>query len=250
MDLSYQLYSSRADADLAGVLKHLAETGYKQVEGFGGVMGDPAGLRAMMDALGLTMPSAHFAIDDLEAKPDEMLSLAETLGVQTIYAPFLAPEDRPTDGAGWTAFAERLAKVGERVRAAGRNFGWHNHDFEFFALEDGTVPMEVILKTASDVEWEADIAWVVRGGADPFAWIDRHAARISSVHLKDIAPDGECLDEDGWADVGEGTMPWAELLAAVRTKTPTRTYVMEHDKPSDPRRFAERAFKNVQMMGS
>ena len=37
MDLSYQLYSSRADADLAGVLKHLAETGYKQVEGFGGV---------------------------------------------------------------------------------------------------------------------------------------------------------------------------------------------------------------------
>jgi sugar phosphate isomerase/epimerase len=250
MNLSYQLYSSREDSDLAGVLKHLADTGYTQVEGFGGVMGDPAGLRAMMDPLGLTMPSAHFAIDDLEAKPDEMLALAKTLGVQSMYAPFLHPNDRPTDVAGWTAFAERLAAAGKVVTAAGYNFGWHNHDFEFVTLEDGSTPMELILKIAVDLEWEADLAWVVRGGADPFEWIDRYAGRITSVHLKDIAPEGECMDEDGWADVGEGVMPWADLLHAVRTKTPARTFVMEHDKPADPRRFAERAFANVQKMSA
>lgn len=250
MDLSYQLYSSRTESDLAGVLKHLADTGYAQVEGFGGVMGDPAGLRAMMDDNGLTMPSAHMAFDDLEAKPDEMLAVAGALGVQSIYAPHLQEENRPTDAAGWTAFAERLAAVGEVIRAAGLNVGWHNHDFEFVPLEDGSVPMEIMLKTAGDIEWEADIAWIVRGGADPFEWIDQYASRISSIHLKDIAPEGKCVDEDGWADVGEGTMPWAELLNAVRTKTPARTFVMEHDKPSDPRRFAERAFSNVQKMGA
>ena len=67
MDLSYQLYSSRTESDLAGVLKHLADTGYTQVEGFGGVMGDPAGLRAMMDDNGLTMPSGCSV--DLRAPP-------------------------------------------------------------------------------------------------------------------------------------------------------------------------------------
>lgn len=250
MDLSYQLYSSREDSDLAGVLKHLVETGYTQVEGFGGVMGDPVGLRAMMDGFGLTMPSAHFAIDDLENKPEEMLALAETLGVKSMYAPYLMPDQRPTDRAGWTAFAERLAAAGKVVTAAGYHFGWHNHDFEFVTLEDGSTPMEIILETATDIEWEADIAWIVRGGADPFAWIEKYASRITSVHLKDIAPEGENADEDGWADVGEGVMPWTELLAAVRAKSAARTYVMEHDKPADPRRFAERAFANVRKMSA
>lgn len=250
MDLSYQLYSSREDSDLAGVLKHLADTGYTQVEGFGGVMGDPSGLRTMMDDLGLSMPSAHFAIDDLETKLDEMLALAKTLGIQSLYAPYLMPDQRPTDRAGWTAFAERLAAAGKHVTAAGLNFGWHNHDFEFVALEDGSTPMDVILETASEVEWEADIAWIVRGGADPFAWIEKYGSRITSVHLKDIASEGENADEDGWADVGEGVMPWTELLAAVRTQTAARTYVMEHDKPADPRRFAERAYTNVRKMSA
>ena len=45
------------------------------------------------------------------------------------------------------------------------------------------------------------MAWIVRGGADPFEWIKRYADRIASVHIKDIAPAGECEDEDGWADV-------------------------------------------------
>ena len=250
MDLSYQLYSSREDSNLAGVLKHLADTGYTQVEGFGGVMGDAPGLRSMMDDLGLSMPSAHFAIDDLETKADEMLSLAKTLGIQTIYAPYLMPDQRPTDRAGWVAFAQRLAAVGKSVTAAGHNFGWHNHDFEFFALEDGSTPMDIILETASEIEWEADIAWIVRGGSDPFAWIEKYGSRITSVHLKDIAPEGENEDEDGWSDVGEGVMPWAELLAAVRAQTATKTYVMEHDKPSDPRRFAERAYTNVRKMSA
>ena len=83
------------------MLKHLAETGYTQVEGFGGVMGDPAGLRAMMDRAGPDHAvSAHFAIDDLEAKPDEMLALAEDAwACRSMYAPFPAPE-RPPHGWG------------------------------------------------------------------------------------------------------------------------------------------------------
>ncbi len=40
--LSFQLYSARAHTSLAATLKILAEAGYKEVEGYGGVYEDPA----------------------------------------------------------------------------------------------------------------------------------------------------------------------------------------------------------------
>lgn len=100
--------------------------------------------------------------------------------------------------------------------------------------------MEEILNGGSGLAWEADIAWIVRGGGDPFEWIAQHGNRISSVHVKDIALEGHCVDEDGWEDVGHGTMDWKGLMAALRA-TPATLYVMEHDKPNDHERFARRS---------
>ena len=88
-----------------------------------------------------------------------------------------------------------------------------------------------------------DVAWIVRGGADPIAWIDEYASRIVAAHVKDIAPAGVAEDEDGWADVGHGTMDWAGILKALRDKTPARVFVMEHDNPSDFARFARRSIE-------
>ena len=59
------------------------------------------------------------------------------------------------------------------------------------------------------IGWEMDVAWVIRGGADPLKWIDEYGQRITAVHVKDIAPAGENANEDGWADVGHGTVDWA-----------------------------------------
>ena len=99
-------------------------------------------------------------------------------------------------------------------RPRGLRFAWHNHDFEFQPLEDGSLPIEHVL--GDRLLWEADLAWVVRGGADPRRWIERYRGRIPLVHVKDIAPAGENADEDGWADVGAGVVPWARALAALR----------------------------------
>jgi sugar phosphate isomerase/epimerase len=59
-----------------------------------------------------------------------------------------------------------------------------------------------------------------------------------SAHIKDIAPEGQNADEDGWADVGTGTMDWAAIHAALQNAGCER-YILEHDKPSDHVRFAE-----------
>ena len=46
MNWSFQLYSARNFQPWDKVLKTLAQNGYKEVEGFGGVYSDPTGLRA------------------------------------------------------------------------------------------------------------------------------------------------------------------------------------------------------------
>ena len=73
-----------------------------------------------------------------------------------------------------------------------------------------------IFEGGPELEWEMDVAWVIRGGADPLAWIEKYKDRITAAHVKDIAPAGENTDEDGWADVGHGTVDWKAIMAALR----------------------------------
>lgn len=242
MNWSFQLYSARNFQPWQGVVETLARLGYKEVEGFGGVYADPAGFRRLLDANGLSMPTGHFPIDMLENDFDGARRIADALGVRLMVCPHLVADQRPTDAKGWRAFGRRLAAVGEKAKKAGYGFAWHNHDFEFKALADGSVPQTHIFDAAPDLGWEIDVAWVVRGGADPLKWIADHAARIVSVHVKDIAPAGEALDEDGWSDVGHGTIDWPGAMAALR-KTPAGHFIMEHDKPSDYERFARRSIE-------
>lgn len=247
--VSFQLYSARNFQPFTEVFRVLSEAGYKEVEGYSALYAslDDAAIRqvkADLDRNGLSMPTAHFGIDMLEAEPGRVLEICRTLGIEAVYCPYLLPEERPTDAAGWHALGERLQKAGEPIRAAGLTFGWHNHDFEFFTLPDGTAPQDHIFAGGPDLAWEADIAWIVRGGADPFAWIRKYGSRITAVHVKDIAPKGENADEDGWADVGHGTVPWADLSKAL-AGTPARHFIVEHDNPKDITRLATRSIATI-----
>ena len=48
------------------------------------------------------------------------------------------------------------------------------------------------------------------------------------------------MDEDGWADVGDGVIDWRATFDAL-AKTNCRHFVAEHDNPSDGARFARRS---------
>jgi sugar phosphate isomerase/epimerase len=238
--LSYQLYSSRNHGPVDVTLAMLARAGYSEVEGYGGVYGDPPALRRALDAAGLVMPSGHFSVDDMEGKPKQVLATARSLGMNTLVMPYLAAEARPRSARGWKAFGKRLNAIAASYRAEGFGVAWHNHDFEFETLPDGSVPQQVIFENAPQLDWEIDVAWVARGGANPLAWIRSHGAIITIAHVKDIAPKGQNAAEDGWADVGHGTLNWPAIMAAL-SRTRCMHYVMEHDKPADDQRFAKRS---------
>ncbi|MBC2837378.1 sugar phosphate isomerase/epimerase family protein [Paragemmobacter straminiformis] len=239
---SFQLYTSRNFPPLRGTLEMLAATGFTGVEGYGGVYGNRAQLAELAEGLaatGLVMRTGHFGLQQLEEEPDFVLEVARTVGMERAYCPYIMPEDRPRDMDGWHALGARLQKAGAPLRAAGLGFGWHNHDFEFIP-QAGRAPIEALFAGGPDLEWEIDVAWVVRGGEDALAWIERFGGRITSAHVKDVARAGENADEDGWADLGDGIVPWAKALPALRALG-VKHFVIEHDNPSDQSRFARRS---------
>ncbi len=245
LQISYQLYCSRNFPPLADTLRMLARAGYKSVEGYGGLFDDLAGLRAGLDENGLQMTSCHFGLDMIEEDLPGTLDIIRTLGIKKVFAPFLTPDQRPVDAAGWADFGKRLVKAGRPLQDAGIAFGWHNHAFEFDATETGELPIDLIAGASEDLLLELDLGWVRVAGLNPVDWINKYAGRITSAHIKDIAPEGTCADEDGWADVGHGSMDWPAVHAALKAANCTH-YVIEHDNPSDHYRFATRSLAAVQ----
>lgn len=241
MTVSLQLYSMRDCPDQIALLSQLPSIGITRVEGYGGVYDDPTAYRTAMDANGVAMPSGHLALHDIEADFDGAMSIVTTMGMTRVYAPYLEEKDRPATAAGYIDLAKRLDAASKRFAEKGIAFGWHNHDFEFVALDDGSIPMDLLLEYAPDMQWEADLAWIVRGDSDPLAYIQRYGNRMSAIHVKDIAAPGTNTEEDGWAVLGAGTMDWATLLNACQAQSSDLIYILEHDKPSDPVAYVSRS---------
>ncbi len=240
---SYQLYSSRNFPPLADTLKMLAAAGYAGAEGFGGVYADEAGLAATEKAVkdaGLTMPTGHFSLEMCRDTPDWALTIAKRMGMVGVIVPYIMPDARPSDAKGWSQYGSDLAKTARPFLDAGYFFGYHNHDFEYVPTDGGHLPIDLILNADDSLTYEFDVAWSVRANTDPMDTIHRHGRRIRAAHVKDIAPAGENAAEDGWADVGHGTVGWARLLPALRA-VGCGHFIMEHDNPSDHHRFATRS---------
>lgn len=78
------------------------------------------------------------------------------------------------------------------------------------------------------VHLELDLYWVKYGGADPETVLRDVGDRVSLVHLKDMSPDASLSD----LPVGEGTMPWPDLLRAA-DEVGVEWYIAEQDNPGD-----------------
>lgn len=248
--ISYQLYSSRNFSPLADTLAMLGKCGYSQVEGFGGLFTDSTDiglLKADLDVNALHMASCHFGLDTVRDSPDTVIGYAKTLNLETVFVPAVPQDQRVQKAAAWEQLGKTLAEIGKPLQDAGLNFGWHNHAFEFATIDSEQLPLELILAGDDSLQLEFDVAWCVVGEQDPMTWIERYADRLISVHIKDLAVEGECTDEDGWADVGYGTMNWSALMKALDNSA-VQYRVMEHDNPNDHHRFATRSIETVKAL--
>ncbi|ADO43051.1 sugar phosphate isomerase/epimerase family protein [Ketogulonicigenium vulgare] len=245
---SFQLFSSRA-GDLDAQFALLGTLGYTDVQPF--FFAPPENHDAidaqiaLMQHYGMTAESGHFKLSMFDDGPDLVAGIAKKYGMWLVVVPWIEPEDRPTTREGWQAIGARLEQISDEMAARGLTFAYHNHEFEMEPLPDGSFPITHLL--GEKVAFEPDLAWIAVAGQDPAEWLDKYAGRIPAVHVKDIAPAGECLDEKGFADLGHGVMDW-DRLWPLSCAAGSRLMVVEHDLPNDWRRFATRAMASLQRL--
>lgn len=241
--LSIQLYTLRALNNLDAVLDTAAAAGYRQVEGVGSHLDTAATVKPKLDARGLRFSSSHVGLAALRERPQVVIDACKLLGFEHLFMPAVPLEQRDADAAFWRALGRELGALATRFADAGIRLGYHNHDWELKPKDGATTALELLFAGAdgTPLTWQADVAWLVRGGADPTTWLRRYRERLVSAHVKDIAPAGTALDEDGWADVGAGILDWRALWRLCRD-CGARWMVVEHDKPADPARSARASF--------
>lgn len=218
-----QLYTVREQlaADRAGVLAQVAALGYGAVEPFN-ILSDPDGLRADLDAAGLSACSVHAAPAGEAA--EDVVRAARTLGADTIIIPYLPPP-RFADADGVQALARELNELAAGLAGQGLRLGYHNHDFELSSLVGGVPALAVLADQLDDaVLLEVDTYWAAVGGQDVPALLGRLGDRVRYLHVKD----GPVVSRDDFMTaVGAGRMPVAEILAASPS---ARWHVVELDR--------------------
>lgn len=238
-----QLYSLRDAGDLDTQLALVKEAGFDAVESVATHGLAPADFAARVAAHGLRVVSMHVSLALLEGERAGIVEACRLTGCPLVVMPWLPMGERPTGGAGWAALGQRLAALGDALQRDGLRLAYHNHEFEFLR-HDGRLALEWILDASApgQLGWEADLGWIHRAGADAAHWLERYADRLVAVHVKDVAPNGSAVDEDGWAAPGQGVLPWSQVLPQAAARA--GLFIVEHDRPADARAVlhAGRAF--------
>jgi sugar phosphate isomerase/epimerase len=228
-----------------GMFEWLARQGYTEVEMAGHYGFAPAQIRSWLDAAGLRAPSGH---DPLDIAPGDgwqdaykqALENANTLGQQYTGFAWFGP---PYDSERFKQLAERFNEAGALAKAAGLQFFFHNHDFEFVNKQaDGTPNYDILLdETEPDlVKFELDLYWIVYGGEDPLAYLSRDPARWPLYHVKDRTWKDRGPEVQDWEDVGPGAIDFPDIFAAGHGRRLDKHFIIEHDwpqlsHPDDPR---------------
>lgn len=229
--IGVQLYTVRAELerDFDGTLARLAEIGYRDVE-FAGYFGrTPAQVRAALAQAGLSAPGSHVAFESLLANWQRTAGEAAEAGHDWVVVPWL-PEAARQRAVDWGRVADLFNQSGALAQQAGVRFAYHNQEYDFRPVETQT-PFDVVAARTDPalVDFELDVYWAVKGGADPLACIERYPGRFPLMHFKDSAgPPAHAM-----VDVGAGTIDWQAVLALSKRAGLEHVFV-EHDTPADP----------------
>lgn len=238
--IGLQLYTLRSlmAKDPEGTLARVAQIGYREVE-FAGYFGrTSAQIRSVLAANKLTSPSTHIPFPATDDAWSHTLDQAAEIGHQWVVIAYLdaAQRSKPDD---WSRIADRYNQLGAKARERGLRFAYHNHDFEFVKVGDGTA-LDLLLSSTDPrfVDFEMDIYWVVKGGGDPIALIKKYPHRFPLMHAKDAT----AAPERTMTEVGGGTIDFKSIFRNAGLSGMQHVFV-EHDQPADPLESARSSYR-------
>jgi len=233
--IGFQVYPVRQELvkDFAGTLKEFAAQGYRGVEmcsppGYGAGFAPLAGLsagemkRIITDA-GLQCDSCHYVFKEMKENLDERIAFAKGLGLkQMILSSFGLPAAATIDD--WRKACDELNKIGEKVKAAGLQCGFHNHHGEFKELGGVLIYDDMLARLDPNlVKMQFQVA-VVNIGYEAAAYMTKYSGRFLSLHLADWS-----AAEKKQVALGKGMVDWPKLFAAAKTGG-VKNYYLEMSK--------------------
>lgn len=228
--IGLQLYTVRSalSKDVEGTIAAVAAAGITELEFAGYYDKSPAWWSALLKQHKLTAPATHEALPATDDGWPAIFDRAKGMGHEIVIVPFVGNNYRGTRD-NWLKLSERLNTGAQKAKAAGLQFAYHNHDFEFAPVGD-TTGYEILTSNtdASLVKLELDMYWAVKAGRDPLDIMTTHKGRVICCHVKDAsaAPERKMLD------VGAGTIDFKMLLDKGR-KLGLKHWFIEHDQPVD-----------------
>ncbi|HEV7347183.1 TIM barrel protein [Telluribacter sp.] len=226
-DFGIQLYSVRdiIGKDPKGVIKQLAELGYKKVESYQGDQGvfwglSPKEFKAYMDEVSMTAVSTHA---DTTKNLEQLAGQAAEAGLSYVLQPYIGPQASLDE---WKKRAEEFNKRGEICNKAGVRFGYHNHDYSF-KMQDGQMPQQILLDNTdpSLVMYELDLMWIVAAGVDPTEHFRNYSGRYELCHIKDLKREPKPHS----TDLGKGDIDFARILQ-VASDNGMKHYIVEQEE--------------------
>ena len=254
------------DEDVNGTLKKIADLGYKNIESAfskkGGYYGmKPKEFSSALKNLGMSWRSHHVLGAPFKMPPgskppvgadgkpivippmrnlrdnyQELVDEAAEGGVEYLVCastPITTMEEIKSS-------LDVLNKTAEVAAKAGLQFAYHNHEWEFKQI-DGTSAYEIFMKDSdpNKLKFELDIAWAVKGGADPVALFEKSPGRFPLWHVKDLDAERKVIKP-----VGEGTIDYKKYFTKANTAG-LKYYFVEHDMPADPVASISASMKNL-----
>lgn len=232
---------TKTAADFAASLKKIADIGYPavQLSAVGAMNGETPEVDAalagrMLADHGLTCIATHRSWDQLRDATEKEIEFHKLIGCNFAAIGGI-PRTYECSLAGYRQFVQDAIPVIEKLKAAGIQFGHHNHSTEFYkpAGQDQTLEDILIDEAPADLMLELDLYWIEHAGLNCANILKRVAGRVPVIHIKDKEV-VEGKNETRMAPIGEGNLEWDRILAACRTAG-VQWYAVEQDQCSrDP----------------
>jgi len=214
-NIGLQMYSLRDDIgqgseNIESIISKIGEMGYKYVETAsyweGLIYGmEPEAFKAKIEAAGLTALSCHVSKEIMEDKEalwawwDLCIETHKKAGMKYIVVPSMPT---PETLEGLKEYCDYYNQIGEKCKAAGMKFGYHNHAFEFEKVyDDGTVMYDYMVQNTDPdkVFFQLDVYWSEKGKRPASELFEKYNNRFEVLHIKDdaeLGASGEINFED------------------------------------------------------
>jgi sugar phosphate isomerase/epimerase len=207
--------------DFPGTLKMMAAMGYQQLEmcspkgyadsGFGPLVNmKPSEMRKIINDEGLRCPSCHFNFPELTDNLDERIEFSQELGLSLmVCSAFWLPKSVTLND--YYAAADKLNKSAQKIKKAGMQTGYHNHELEFAILDNQLIYDALMSRLDPDLVKMQFQTEVINHGFKASTYFNKYPGRFISSHMSDWTSDKKEVP------IGQGIIDWPEFFIAAKT---------------------------------